>query len=225
LELSSQSQLNFRRVIVTLFEFARERRYLPRAFDEHTQIEVGGSPDGEVIIFTAPEVARLLASAPSAFVPCIALSAFAGLRSAEVERIAWPEIRLPDGIIELRSSKAKTRARRIIPISENLAAWLACHAKESGPVWKGHHDEYYDAQQVTAKAAGIAWKINGLRHAYISHRLALVKDAAKVSLEAGNPPAMVFKHYRELVHERDAVAFFKIFPTHPSRTAMVNGHL
>lgn len=57
------------------------------------------------------------------------------------------------------------------------------------------------------------WKHNGLRHSFISYRLAVVKDVGQVSLEAGNSPQMVFKHYRQLVRESEAKAWFSIMPS------------
>jgi hypothetical protein len=63
-----------------------------------------------------------------------------------------------------------------------------------------------------ARKIGITWPHNGLRHSYISYRIALVKDAAKVALEAGNSPDIIFKHYRELVTEEAAETWFAISP-------------
>jgi hypothetical protein len=40
-----------------------------------------------------------------------------------------------------------------------------------------------------------------LCHSYISYRIAEVKNAARVALEAGNSPAIIFRHYRKLVTE------------------------
>jgi integrase len=57
-----------------------------------------------------------------------------------------------------------------------------------------------------------AWKHNALRHSFISYRVADVQDVAKVSLEAGNSPQMVFKHYRELVRPVDAKTWFGVVP-------------
>lgn len=57
------------------------------------------------------------------------------------------------------------------------------------------------------------WPRNALRHSYISYRLAIVKDAARVALEAGNSPDIIFKHYRELVTEEDAQEWFSIVPS------------
>ena len=52
------------------------------------------------------------------------------------------------------------------------------------------------------------WKRNGLRHSFISYRLAGIKDVGQVSLEAGNSTQMVFKHYRQLVTEEQARAWW-----------------
>ena len=42
--------------------------------------------------------------------------------------------------------------------------------------------------------------------------VAQVQDVAKVSLEAGNSPRMVFSNYRELVRAADAARWFGITP-------------
>ena len=42
--------------------------------------------------------------------------------------------------------------------------------------------------------------------------MALTHDAAKTALEAGNSPQMIFKHYRELVTEDEAKAWFTVLP-------------
>ena len=56
------------------------------------------------------------------------------------------------------------------------------------------------------------WKHNGLRHSFISYRVAVIKNVAQVALEAGNSPAMIFSNYRELVTPQDAKAWFGIVP-------------
>ena len=59
---------------------------------------------------------------------------------------------------------------------------------------------------------GFVWKRNGLRHSYISYRVAQTQNVAQVSLEAGNSPQMIFRHYRELVPAGDALKWFSIAP-------------
>ena len=65
-----------------------------------------------------------------------------------------------------------------------------------------------------AVKAGIpgGWRQNALRHSFISYRVALTGDVARTALEAGNSPKMIFRHYREIVDEEAAKAWFAITP-------------
>jgi hypothetical protein len=56
------------------------------------------------------------------------------------------------------------------------------------------------------------WKQNGLRHSFISYRLAKVQSAPQVALEAGNSPQMIFANYREVVKPEAAAKWFAITP-------------
>ena len=69
-----------------------------------------------------------------ASLPYVAVSLFAGLRAAEVHKLDWSEIDLESGHIEVTAAKSKTAKRRLVPISENLAAWLLPVAKPRGLV-------------------------------------------------------------------------------------------
>jgi integrase len=210
MKLSSQSYNNNKRVVYLLFEFAIARGY---AIDNPVKtVESVKIRNGKVKIYTPAEIAKLLAAANSDFQPCLAIGAFAGLRSAEIERLEWSDIDHAGGHITIGADKAKTASRRVVPITDNLAAWLAPFAGQQGNVWKGGHDEFYEAQQATAKAASVDWKQNALRHGFASYRLAQTQNAAQVSLECGNSPKIIFQHYRELVKPADAVKWFSVMP-------------
>ena len=43
-------------------------------------------------------------------------------------------------------------------------------------------------------------------------KIAIVQSADQVALEAGNSPSIIFKHYRELTTEEQAVKWFGIMP-------------
>jgi hypothetical protein len=58
----------------------------------------------------------------------------------------------------------------------------------------------------------LEWPRNVLRHSFISYRIAVVKSADQVALEAGNSPAIIFKNYRELATDDEAAAWFNILP-------------
>lgn len=173
-------------------------------------------------IFTPSEMTRLLALAPAKLVPFLVLGGFAGLRTAEMERLDWSKVDVAGGYITVDASIAKTNSRRLVPIAPNLTAWLAGCRKERGPVVELANVVNALTRLVTAmreaeaarggNTAGFRWKHNALRHSFCSYRLAEVKNAAQVSLEAGNSPQMIFQHYRELVTEKEAGAWFAITP-------------
>jgi integrase len=199
-------------VIGTLFRFAQRRGYLPKDWDELDRLEKVKVKGIAVEVFTSDEMTRLLKAAPEKFVPVLAIGGFAGLRSAEIERLDWQELRLAERFIEVTAGKAKTASRRLVPISDNLSAWLAPFASSEGQVWPQGHDARYDAQQDTARAAGIKWKANGLRHSFISYRLAQIQNVNQVAMEAGNSPSVIHTHYRKLVRPADAARWFSIAP-------------
>ena len=63
-----------------------------------------------------------------------------------------------------------------------------------------------------ARALKLDWPRNVLRHSFISYRIAIVKSADQVALEAGNSPSIIFKNYRELTTEEEADKWFGILP-------------
>ncbi|MCX6911361.1 MAG: tyrosine-type recombinase/integrase [Verrucomicrobia bacterium] len=215
LAVSTRSRYNVRAVLVSAFEFAKSRGYLPQ--DRETvaaravRVRV---KTGEVEIFTPAEMSALLKAADADTLPLLALGGFAGLRTAEIGRLQWKDIDLIHGLITVSAAKAKTASRRIIPIQQNLSRWLQPWANASGPVFRPK--DATKEQKKVSKAAGVAWKHNALRHSFGSYRLADIKNAAEVALEMGNSPQMIFQHYRELVKPADAKAWWAISPEQPA---------
>jgi len=223
--LAGRTQNNFRQRINTLLKFAIKRGYLPKDHDEMTFVEFADEDNGDIEIFTPVELRKLFAACITqveergkmrnreAMIPHLAIAAFCGLRSAEIARLDWSEVHLtgPEHFIEVKASKAKTASRRTVPIPDNCASWLAPFAIDSGPVCSFVRPDKQCFHYV-GPAAKVEWKRNGLRHSYISYRLAQIKNVHQVSLEAGNSAQMVFKHYRQLVTETQATEWFGILP-------------
>ena len=210
LKCAAQTTKNYRTVLNLLFEFAVARGYAAdNPIEGVESLKVRG---GEVEIYTPEEIRCLLAAAAPEFLPCLAIGAFAGLRSAEIERLAWEDIRLPERHIVIGKAQAKTASRRIVPICDALAAWLAPYASHTGLVWKGTHEAFYDAQQEASDAAGLKWKANALRHSFASYRLATIGDAGRVAGELGNSASIVHRHYKEWVKPADAEGWFAVKP-------------
>jgi len=217
LKLSPRSAKNFRGALSTLFKFAEARQYIAKGANPVARTEnVSLNGDGPIEIYTPAEILLLLQNAPKNFLPFLAIGAFAGLRAAEIERLEYKDLDFAGGFITVDARKAKTRSRRIVPLLPNLAQWLVNYRKRKGKVWTGSERDLLDARAATVEAAKTAWKDNGLRHSFISYRLAEIQNAAQVALEAGNSPAMVFKHYRELVKPEAAKAWFAIAPEMPA---------
>jgi len=205
---------NFRQTASTLFKFAEARGYIAKGENPVTSTEKIKSKNGSPIeIYSPKEIRRLLDAAPEGFQPIIAIQAFAGLRSAEVMRLQWQDVKLDRQHIEITAGNAKTASRRIVPILPNLAAWLKSHAKKTGLLFQPNNLTAFNKKQnETSVAAKVNWKANALRHSFISYRVADIQNVAQVALEAGNSPAMIFGHYRELVTPDDAKKWFSIVP-------------
>lgn len=142
----------------------------------------------------------------------MAIGAFAGIRTAEVCRLDWSEVNLETGLIEIKKGKAKTLSRRLVPITENLALFLTGVEERNGPVWAQSEPFLFDLMRDAGNDSGVKWKHNALRHSFISYRVAKIKNVNEVAMEAGNSPDMIFKHYRELVTEKEADAWFGVTP-------------
>jgi integrase len=223
LDVSGRTRNNIRMSVQTLFGFAKAKRYVPKDHDEMDAVPVAKEAAGAIEIFTPAELRELLAAASAEMVPFLAIGAFAGVRHAEIQRLDWKDVRFDAGIIEIHAGNAKTATRRTVPILPNLKAWLEKHKKESGPVCQFANVTDQIVSLLTKinhkrrEAAGegeevkeFKWKHNGLRHSFISYRVAVIKNVAEVALEAGNSPAMIFSNYRELVTPQDAEAWFAI---------------
>ncbi len=217
LKTSERDRLNYRSKVGTLFRWAWRRDYVLTNPVEKTEKPDAG--EGEIAIYDKAEIQRLIEAAEAVrrdFLPALLIGAFAGLRSSEIERLKWEDVNQARGFITASAKKRGTPSRRLVPIQPNLAAWLAPYAARRGKVWSGTHDGFSDAQQDIANAAKTQWKHNGLRHSFISCRLAVVEDVAKVALEAGNSVATIHAHYRELVTPDDGKAWFGIAPVSAS---------
>ncbi|MEI7775872.1 MAG: tyrosine-type recombinase/integrase [Verrucomicrobiota bacterium] len=208
LDLAPQGRNNYRSALRSLFNFAVKRSYAttnPAASTEKAKV-VSGPPG----ILTVAQTVALLNACEADTLPFVAISLFAGLRAAEMEKLDWSEVDLEGGHIEVTAKKAKTARRRLIGISENLAAWIRPHAAQTGSVAPVGLRKRFDAVKL---AAGLSeWPPNAMRHSFASYRLAQCQDAARVSLEMGNSPQMIFAHYRELVKPKEAERYWKIKP-------------
>lgn len=225
LGLSPGSVNSYRRILVIAFNEAIRHGFADRNPAEASirakEIE------SEVEILEPNEAELLLRGADSEIVPAIAIGLFAGLRSAELKRLDWKDVRLDHAHITVRAENAKSAKNRIVPIGDNLRKWLAAHQREEGSVWptdgrrlmgKARNNAGFGTptEQYAAKAKGEhlrPWPKNALRHSYATYHLAGNQNAAELALNMGHEgTSLIFAHYRKPVTRDMASAFWNIKP-------------
>lgn len=210
LSVGAVSRNTMRSRLSTLFSFARRQGYTQ--VNPIPDVERAKERGGEIGILTVDQTSTLLKNASKETIPYWAIGAFAGLRTAEIERLDWREVDFDAGLIEVKASKAKTATRRLVTIQPNLAAWLVPYKEKKGPVCPVglRHKLLEDRERAELRKE---WPSNALRHSFGSYHLAQFKDAAALALQMGNSPAMIFRHYRELVRPADAEKYWSLIPT------------
>ncbi len=207
LGVGNRTQKNIRGSVTTLFRFAEGK------------LRERNKRDGKIQIFTPEQMAEIMAHAAPKHALYFALAAFTGIRSAELIRLEWQDINFKRSHITVAAEKAKTASRRLVPIQPNLMQWLTPHRKSSGKLFVSRR--LADEAIAAVKEREIKWPNNVLRHSYATYRLAATNDAAKVAMEMGNSPAMLYRHYRELADEQDAAAWFAISPKKPGNVVSI----
>jgi integrase len=210
LGVGARARNNVRASVVTLFRFARALGYLPKGQPtEADDVPKAKYRGGEIGILSPKELANLMRHGNEEARLYLALGAFSGLRTAELLRLDFEDINFERGHIVVAKEKAKTATRRLVPIQPNLLQWLSPYKGRTGRIFAGQHTP---DRIIGFAKKHINWPSNALRHSYATYRLATTHDAARVALEMGNSPTMLFTNYRELSDEHDAKAWFSIAP-------------
>jgi integrase len=202
--LSPVTYRNYRRDLRMVWRFALDRHRA--SHDPITPIPAPTLTREAVRILKAEELEKLLANASPVAQTYIAILAFAGVRPFEVLELSNISI---DGHrhIRIEGLHAKSRKRRLIEIPNNLVVWL-----RRGEGYLGQVNDYWTLRRML-KLAGIPSGQDILRHSFASHHLALHRNAALTAHEMGHHnQQMLFEHYRELVTQEEARAYFGIVP-------------
>jgi integrase len=212
----------------SFFSWCRARGYLP------TRETVIDRMDSPIIHATTPstwtpaELTILFAHVHADYLPWLALSAWAGLRTEEIcpdsksgkSPLSWQDFQWDRGILIVRAETAKTGRRRIIPILPCLADILP-HDRVGivGPGLPPHTPAKGGVMAETTRLGKLVggWRRNALRHSFISYRAAQV-GIAQAAQEAGNSEAIARRQYQEAMGADTAANWFLIPQKYPSKS-------
>lgn len=222
LEIGPLTANHYRGAVAALFRFCQRKGYLEREGKTEADFtEKASVRKQEVEAYTPNQAAHLLAAVEDRWRPYVALGLFAGLRQRELFRLDWKSVK--DGHIEVAGSIAKTGRRRIVPIHPVLQAWIETIPNRRGPVvptFAGGDVSRAQSLSLTlrraAKSGGFKVINNGLRHSFISYRVADLQNRPQTALEAGNSPEVIAQHYDKVATPAEARRFFSILPDRPS---------
>jgi integrase len=200
---------NYRLVIQNLYSFAKARRHLPADWNELASVPRAREKPGRIQIFTPLEMRTLLGAAAPDLAAFIALAGFAGMRHEEIKRQQWEDIQLRRRHLRVTWVKGNTPANRLVPLPRCAVLWLSPVARVKGAVCTFNAS---NRLLRLAKGCELKWKKNGLRHSFISYRVAATRNVNQVALEAGTSARKIHSNYLELVTAGDARKWFKICP-------------
>lgn len=217
---SDRTRKNHQASIVQLFKFAKRSGYLPRDLTSEAEnaqpINVIKS-DKEV--WSVSELRQVLNAATWNILPFIAITAFSGIRAAELGRLNWSDIQWDEGVIHLSKNITKTQNARLAPLPDNLKAWLQPYRHLEGSIFKTLRiSTPYRALGEMAREKHIIWKPNASRHSFATYYLALTQDPAKTSLACGHSMNMLLNTYKTVyvngrpVTRELAESYFDLMP-------------
>jgi len=234
--LGARSVRNYRNTLSEIFRHAKGRRYCAEnPFDRFTKEDLkthgGLATEKQAIspnILTVSEARMLLDSAQLSKDPGMLASTvlrlFCGVRTTEVCRLDWSEVRAWSDTphVLIPAGKAKKRRIRDIELPANALAWLKlCPAPAKGLIIPGNEDVKKKTKAFckrfgkVVRDAGIAeWENNDTRHSFGSYHLALHGDSRRTATLMGHKQSdeVLFTSYRALVTKAQATEFFGIVP-------------
>jgi len=200
--------------LIGFFGFCQTRGYVAKDYNPAKMCGRATPTPARVSIFTPQEMKKVVAACTADLadhLSWVVLCGFAGLRPSEAARLNWEDVH--QDFIDLRADVCKkVKKDRTVPILPNLKAWLDPMRQKSGKVVPAHI-RMGDAPGVVAKAAGVKWDHDILRHSYASYRQAVIRNAPQLVEEMGNSIAIAKKHYvKGLIKPEQGQQWFAIAP-------------
>lgn len=216
LGLSSQTVLNYRRVLHNLFAFAKKRGHISAnpvtdAFSPKVRRK-------RAVILSPEECSDLLNNCSPSILPAVATMLFCGIRQGEMERLDWKDIDLDLRTITISAQIAKREIhkrevhKRFVTIPECLAEWLIPLAQRKGPVKPHDFRTPFEKARQTAGFPLGQWPANALRKTFISCHYETHGSINETAKQAGTSVNIIHKHYRRLIKPKEAKKLWAITP-------------
>lgn len=153
------------------------------------------------VIFTPEECLAMLKAAQSylggRWLGTLTVMLFTGARPSELAESVITYGRVP--VARIEGGKMRGRKNRLVTLLPAATAWLRA---AGSPVSVEQINQ--TARNQIMELAGLQYSTDVLRHSFISYRLALLKNAAAVALEAGTSETVIFTNYHRPVPVGDA---------------------
>lgn len=217
------NRANYRRAFSGFFAYAIKQGLLE--FNPASGIEKVQMDETLPEIFSVAEAERVLNATTAVYprlLPATALGFFAGLRTAELEKLEWGAIDFEGKLLTVGPAIAKKRRQRHVTLSDNLLAWLAPYRKATGRVSPPPAVVIRWRPRIMKKAKLASWPRNGLRHSFASYHLAKHQNISETAALLGHTgPDVLYNHYRNLVKPADAAAYWSLVPKRMGKVVAV----
>lgn len=185
--------------LVTLWRYAqRILQALPALPTAASRLEKIETINEARLVWDPEHLRRALeiaAAESRAWLPWLALSALANVRSKPIRRLDWADVHWLDRLIELPARSSKVKKRVTLKISPALETWLDPERRARGPLCPLKR---LDAFCDRLRRHDLPYYQNVIRRSYITYLLALTDDEEMVARAANTSVEKLRANYRQI---------------------------
>jgi len=209
-----KTRKNHRGTICSVFKFAQRKGFLPHGPTAADRTESPRTEPADPPTLSPSDLAKMLEGCEDKKIKAfLVVGAFSGIRSAEIQRLRWRDIK--DDCVILGSDKTKTKRRRLAEVADNLKLWVKDLRGNDDDLITYPEDKYFYLYKGLAKLCdkqGVKWGHNCLRHTFVSAHLEVHKDPPRTCKTSGHSLDTLLTCYLKLIPLSQAKAWFEIKP-------------
>lgn len=210
LPLAPRSKWNLLRAVGAFFNHAVRSDWIP--VSPMAKVRLPALRRAAPCILTPEDMASLLAHADVLTRRWLVFGGFMGLRTSEIDRLRWEDVRLAEGHLYVSAGKTANAERWVSLTPPVLRMWKALLPERRGSVMNNlEGTPLHRRRQRTFAKAGVAPEVNALRHSYGSHHLVEHSNPSRTAMEMGHhSPQVTFACYRRAVTRTQAAAWWAL---------------